>query len=96
MVYKASGPDGFSLAFFQQCWDIVKEGMMQIFHEFHIHKKFKKSFNATFIAVILKINGVVELKIFRPMNLVGEIYKIISNVFANWLSLVLHWIISKP
>lgn len=27
---KAPGPDGFSMAFFRECWDIVKEEGMQI------------------------------------------------------------------
>lgn len=51
---------GFSLAVFQECFDIVKEDVLQIF-ELHIYKKFEKSLNATFIALILKINGATEL-----------------------------------
>jgi hypothetical protein len=32
---KASGPDGFTLAFFQDCWGVVKEDFMAVFAEFH-------------------------------------------------------------
>jgi hypothetical protein len=28
---KASGLDGFSIAFFQSCWSIIKEDLMQVF-----------------------------------------------------------------
>lgn len=32
---KAQSPDGFTMAFFQACWDIVKEDFMKVFLEFH-------------------------------------------------------------
>jgi hypothetical protein len=28
---KAPGPDGFSIAFLQVCWEVVKEDIMKIF-----------------------------------------------------------------
>lgn len=62
---------------------MVKVELMQIFSDFHVGFKFEKSLNSTFIALILKIVGVVELKEFFPISLIGEIYKIISNVLAN-------------
>jgi hypothetical protein len=53
------------------------------------------SLNATFIALIPKILGAVDLKDFPPISLVGGIYKIIDEVLANRLKLVLEKIISK-
>jgi hypothetical protein len=32
---KAPGPDGFTMAFFQKCWDILKNDLMAVFAEFH-------------------------------------------------------------
>jgi hypothetical protein len=32
---KAPCPDGFSLAFFQDCWEVVKRDFMAVFDEFH-------------------------------------------------------------
>jgi hypothetical protein len=32
---KAPGPDGFSMAFFQDCWEVVKGDFMAVFEEFH-------------------------------------------------------------
>ena len=32
---KFPGPDGFSMAFFQVCWGIVKPDLMAIFHQFY-------------------------------------------------------------
>jgi hypothetical protein len=54
---KAPGPDGFSMAFFQDCWDVIKSDIMRVFHDFHAHGKFVKSLNATFIALIPKKLG---------------------------------------
>ncbi|RVW70180.1 hypothetical protein CK203_057138 [Vitis vinifera] len=32
---KAPGPDGFTIAIFQDCWDVVKEDLVRVFVEFH-------------------------------------------------------------
>ena len=92
---KAPGPDGFSIAFFQVCWEIVKEDIMKIFGEFHAEGKFEASLNSTFISLIPKIPGASEMKDFRPISLVGSLYKIIVKVLANRLKGVLNKVISK-
>jgi len=33
---KAPGPDGFSMAFFQKCWGILKKDIMAVFQNFII------------------------------------------------------------
>jgi hypothetical protein len=32
---KVPGPDGFSMAFFKDCWEVVKGDFMAVFEEFH-------------------------------------------------------------
>ena len=32
---KSPRPDGFSMAFFQTCWGILKSDIMAVFHHFH-------------------------------------------------------------
>jgi hypothetical protein len=93
---KAPGPDGFSMAFFQDCWEVVKGDFMAVFEEFHARGKFVKSINSTFISLIPKIQGVKEVKDFRPISLVSGVYKIISKVLANRMRKVMDKIISKP
>jgi hypothetical protein len=51
---KASSLDGFSMAFFQACWDVLKDDTMKVFHDFHAKGNFERSLNATFIALIPK------------------------------------------
>jgi hypothetical protein len=93
---KAPGPDGFSLAFFQNCWEVVKGDFMAVFADFHSQGKFVKSINSTFIALIPKIHEAKEIKDFRPISLVGGVYKIIAKVLANRMRRVMDRIISKP
>jgi len=56
---------------------------------------FEKSLNASFISLIPKTPGALSLKDFRPISLVGGIYKIIAKVLANRLKTVMDKVISK-
>ena len=91
---KAPGPDGFSMVFFQSCWCVLKIEIMAVFHNFHTQAVFERSLNALFLALIPKKVDAVEVKDFRPISLVGGIYKIISKVLANRLRRVVHGLIS--
>jgi hypothetical protein len=51
--------------------------------------------NATFVFLIPKKADALEVKDFRPISLVGGVYKIISKVLANRLKSVLGKIISN-
>ena len=93
---KSPGPDGFLMAFFQACWGILKSDIMAVFHHFHVTGEFEKSLNATFIALIPKKAAAVEIKDFRPISLVGGVYKILAKVLASRLRMVLGEIISAP
>lgn len=70
--------------------------IMKVFQEISLVGKLEKCLNATFIALISKKIGTVEVKDFRPISLVNGVYKIISKVLANRLRAVLGKIISKP
>ena len=67
---------------------------MAVFHHFHAKGQFEKSLNATFITLIPKKNEAIEVKDFRPISLVGGVYKIIAKVLANRLRIVMEDIIS--
>jgi hypothetical protein len=83
------------LNFFQKCWEVVKKDILVVFLEFHSQRLFEKSFNATFVSLIPKKTSVVDLKDFRPISLVGGVYKIISRVIADRFKSVLGKIISN-
>ena len=92
---KAPDLDGFSLAFYHHCWGVVERDVLAVFDEFYQHSKFEKSHNATFIALIPKKNGASNIRDFRPISLVGSVYKILAKVLANRLKEVLDQLISE-
>ena len=51
---------------------------MGFFVEFHSSGRFERSLNSTFIVLIHKKGGTDDLKDFRPISLVGSLYKILA------------------
>jgi hypothetical protein len=72
----------------------VRNDILAVCQEFHEHCQFERSLNATFVSLIPKKHGADELKDFRPISLVGGMYKIIAKLLANRLKVVLGKIIS--
>jgi len=62
---------------------------MSVFHNFHKHARFEKSLNATFISLIPKKTGQLEVRDFRPISLVGSFYKILAKVISGRLKQVM-------
>uniref|UniRef100_A0A2N9GQ47 Reverse transcriptase domain-containing protein n=1 Tax=Fagus sylvatica TaxID=28930 RepID=A0A2N9GQ47_FAGSY len=92
---KAPGPDGFTMAFFQKCWSVIEEDVMGFFNEVYQHCKFERSINASFIALIPKKQNASNIRDFRPISLIGSIYKLLAKVLANRLRGVLDKLISE-
>ena len=68
---------------------------MGFFKEFHDHNCFVKSLNVTFLVLIPKKGGVEDLRDFRPISLVGGLYKWLTKVLANRLKLMVGKVVSK-
>ena len=92
---KGPEPDGFTMAFLQKCWRTIEADVMAIFGEVYEYGKFERSLNATFISLIPKKPDAVNIRDFRPISLIGCIYKLLAKVLANRLALVLDGIISE-
>jgi hypothetical protein len=69
---KVPRPHGFSMAFFQKYWEVLKRTLWQCSMNSIVEGSSRKSFNATFVSIILKKAGAVEIKDFHPINLVGR------------------------
>ncbi len=92
---KALGPNGFTIAFFQKCWRVVELDIMALIGEFFEFCKFEKSLNATFLSLIPKKVNALNIWDFRPISLIGSVYKLLAKVLANRLALVLDGIVSE-
>ena len=92
---KAPSPDGFTMAFFHNCWSVVEKDVMDFFVYFPRHSEFERSLNASFPTLIPKKCNAVNIKDFHPISLVGSVYKLLSKVLANRLRTVLDNLISN-
>jgi hypothetical protein len=93
--YKSPGPDGVNFGFYKDFWEDLKVDVMRFISEFHRNGKLTKGLNATFIALIPMIDSPQRLNDFRPISLVGSLYKILAKVLANRLRLVIGSVISE-
>jgi len=92
--FKSPEPDGISFDFIKHFWDLVKEDFMRFMVEFHRHGKLTKGLNSTFIALIPKVNSPQRFNDFRPISLVGCLYKVLAKVLANRLQNVIGRVVS--
>ena len=73
---------------------MIKEEVWTIVEESRRKQGVLKSFNANFLSLISKGEGVDTPGKFRPISLCNVIYKIISKVIANRLKPLLLGLIS--
>ena len=67
---------------------------MDFFKEFFEQKKFGRSLNATFLVMIPKKGNVKDIKDYRPISLLGGLYKILAKVLVNKLRRVIDKVVS--
>ena len=80
---------------FKNVKSVVEKDVMDVFDYFHRHSVFERSMNASFLTLIPKKCNAVNIKDFRPISLVGSVYKLLSKVLANRLRAVLDNLISE-
>nr|GEV68229.1 RNA-directed DNA polymerase, eukaryota [Tanacetum cinerariifolium] len=56
--------------------------------------KFSKGNNASFIALIPKVTNAKFVTDFRPISMIGSVYKVVTKILANRLSLVISDLVS--
>ena len=86
---KAFSIDGFSMAFWQFNWDFLRNDVIGLFKEFYEHKKFVRNLNTTFLVFVPKKGNAKDLKDFKPISLVGGLYKLLAKVLANRIKRVI-------
>jgi len=93
--YKSSGPDGVNFGFIKEFWEDLKGDVMRFISEFHRNSKLTRGINSTFIALIPKVDSPQRVQDFRPIALVGCLYKILSKVLANRLRMIIGQVVSE-
>lgn len=92
---KAPGPDGFMMEFFKHTWDIIKSDLMLVVKEFESTYSLDWRLSCTNLKLISKCSGAASLHNFRPISLIGGVYKIISKLLAERFKLVLLFMIGR-
>jgi hypothetical protein len=92
---KSPGPDGFNFSFFKKFWGTIKREVMDLFFEFHEKATLSYSFSSYFVALVPKILSPHVIGDFRPISLLGSLYKLVAKVLAKRLAAVMDPIISK-
>ncbi|GKV35106.1 hypothetical protein SLEP1_g43419 [Rubroshorea leprosula] len=86
---KAPGPDGFNFKFFKEMWEVIKQDIIGFADEFYTNGKLVKGSNASFVVLIPKTSNPQKIEDFRPISLIGSMYKIIAKLLANRIRLVM-------
>ncbi|XP_073062068.1 uncharacterized protein [Primulina eburnea] len=89
-----AGPDGFSSAFFQHCWEIVHQDVLDAVLDFFSGSPLPQSFTATTITLIPKVEGARAWSDYRPISLCNVTNKIISKLLYFRLRAVAERLIS--
>lgn len=92
---KAPGLDGFNLMCFQKCWKVFKADVLQFFNAFYENGKLVRGVNSSFITLIPKIDGPANISDYRPISLIGSVYKILAKVLTNRLRKVMPRVIGE-
>jgi len=92
---KSPGPDGFNFAFIKDFWYLMKDDVRIMFDQFHANEVVPKGFLSYFVALIPKVSSPMAITDFRPISLLGSLYKLLAKVLAQRLAGVMNSIISK-
>jgi len=92
--FKSPRPDGINIGFIKKIWHELKNDFMRFFVDFHRNGKLTKGVNSTFIALIPKVESPQRLSDYRPISLVGCMYKVLAKVIANRLREVISYVVS--
>ncbi|GJT01054.1 RNA-directed DNA polymerase, eukaryota [Tanacetum coccineum] len=85
---------GSQMLWIHSYWAFMIQCFLHAVKTFFLDGLFPRGCNSSFIALIPKILDAKLVKDFRPISLIGSIYKIITKILANRLCLVLPHLIS--
>lgn len=92
---KAPGPDGFIGSFFAECWDTIKNDLLQAINQFYSgNQQGLHLLNQALVVLIPKKSNPTRLTDYRPISLTHSFSKIISKLLANRLAPELDHLIS--
>nr|GFA43203.1 RNA-directed DNA polymerase, eukaryota, reverse transcriptase zinc-binding domain protein [Tanacetum cinerariifolium] len=92
---KSPGPDGFTFGVYQRYWCDFEPDVVDAVNHFFKHGLCHRRGNSSFIALISKTLDAKLVKDFRPISLIGSLYKIIDKILANRLVSVMDDLVNE-
>nr|GFA76133.1 RNA-directed DNA polymerase, eukaryota [Tanacetum cinerariifolium] len=93
-VDKSPGPDGFTFDFFRKFWTVVGPDLCSAVIWFFDHGEFATGCNSLFVALIPKVLDPKSVSDYRPISLIGSLYKVVIKILASRLSMIISDLIS--
>ena len=91
---KSPGPDGFTVGFLKKFWGIIKGDLIGAFSWFWEKGEIGDECNSSFLTLIPKTNAPLHLGDYRPISLIGVLYKILAKMLAERIKGVMGRIIN--
>ncbi|CAI5457408.1 unnamed protein product [Closterium sp. Yama58-4] len=92
---KAPGADGLLKELLQDNWDLLGEVVMDFMRDFEASAKLPESFSTAVTILLHKKGEKTDLGNYRPITLLGAVYKIIAKLLANRMKKELPQVISE-
>jgi len=86
---KCPGPNNFNFSFVKSNWEIIGRDIVIAIVSFQSTGFVPRGCNASFITSVPKKDNLSNINEFRPISLVGCVYKILFKILANRLKKVL-------
>nr|GEZ60241.1 RNA-directed DNA polymerase, eukaryota, reverse transcriptase zinc-binding domain protein [Tanacetum cinerariifolium] len=88
-IDKAPGLDGFTFGFYRRYWNLIESDVVNDVKWFFQQRTIPKGGSSSFIMLIPKVPNANMVIDFRPIILIGSLYKIIAKILVNRLVMVL-------
>ncbi|KAL2252949.1 UNVERIFIED_CONTAM: putative mitochondrial protein [Sesamum indicum] len=92
---KAQGPNSFSSGFFKVAWHVVGQEVTRAVLDFFAIGRLLKQINSTLVTLIPKVHTPMSVVDFRPISCCTVLYKIITKLIVQRLSVVLDKLVSS-
>lgn len=86
---KSPGPDGWTVEFFIQFFDLVVSDLLELVEDSKLHDKITGALNSTFLTFILKETNPSTFGDYRPIALCNLCYRLITKTIANRIKPIL-------
>ena len=92
-VDKAPGYDGYNFKFIRETWEVIKEEIYDFVLAFFQSRISISNINITWVTLIPKVVNPAAIDEYRPISMVGALYKIISKILSLRLKEVMAYLI---